>query len=76
MDAYGKSVEAVCSDVSLGMQFHQFLNRDIFSWSCLNAVVIKPRPDLKVASLPCLFPALNLIQTCDGTNWSFIVFSW
>lgn len=52
MDAYGKRVEAVCSDISPGMQFHRFLNRDIFSWSCIKAVGIKPRLfDLKVASL-------------------------
>lgn len=51
MDAYGKTVEAVCSDISLGMQFHWFLNRDIFSWGCIKAVLTKPRPsDLEVAS--------------------------
>lgn len=78
MDAYGKSVEAVCSGISLGMQFHRFLSRDIFSWSCMKAVVIKPRlSDLKVASLLCLLPflfTLNLTQTCDDTNWNSTVF--
>lgn len=59
MGTYGKSVEAVCSDISLGMQLHRFLNRDIFSWSCIKAVMIKSRlSDLEVASLPCLLPFL------------------